>query len=415
MFRHIIHAIGLSLFLATGGSAQPLPPVNPANIDKVYTLLSRGNDLWIGTLAGLVKFDKTRETWTTFTTENSGIPDDRILSLAFDSTGRLWIGTQYHAVAMYDGASFTPLSSNKTGVYFDQYVTQITFDSVGSPWLCAERYLLIFKDSSWQSYYTAHRGIGFSVTNKFVFDKTGIPWLGTDWGLGKFVGDTVLTKYDGFVNHINSIAVDKNNSLWISEHGLVKYDGVSKTYYNTENTPLPSNAMPDLKFDSKGNLWFPCGDSLVKYDGLTWKFFPCDSGFRQAFKLEIDDRDVIWVGTLGNGLYRFDGTNWNHYRFLVTSVPKQHFENSMDGFFLLANYPNPFNSSTTIRYHIPQRAKVSLQIVNSLGQLVAQLIEGEQAAGHYQATWNSTLPSGFYLCRLEAGGHVLTRKMLLLK
>jgi hypothetical protein len=415
ILKDLIRIVCFVLLILPEISAQPLPPVKASDINKVYALLSRGNDLWIGTLAGLVKLDKAKDTWSSFTTQNSNIPDDRIMSLAFDSSGVLWVGTQYNAAAKFNGSTFAPVNSKNTGVYLDQYVTQIQVDSIGKVWLCADDNLFIFQDSTWKSYSTVRRPVGFSVTNKLVFDKTGTPWLGTDWGLSKFVGDTVLIEYNGFVNHVNSLAVDKNNALWVSEYGLVKYDGKTKVYYNTSNTSLPSNAMPDLKFDSKGNLWFPCGQNLVKFDGLNWSFYPCDFGIAGIFKLEIDDHDVIWLGALGNGLFKFDGVNWKHYSFLVTSVPRQEMDSNANDFMLLTNFPNPFNPSTTIRYRLPVQARVSIQIVNSLGQVVADLVEAVQGAGSYQVVWNSALSSGLYLCRFQAGGYAQTRKMLLLK
>ena len=80
------------------------------------------------------------------------------------------------------------------------------------------------------------------------------------------------------------------------------------------------------------------------------------------------------------------------------------------------NWPNPFNSSTTIRYDVSQAGKVSLTIFNLLGQKVATLFNGRQLAGSYTIHWSaSNLPSGLYLCRMEAAGFAQTRKMLLVK
>ena len=83
---------------------------------------------------------------------------------------------------------------------------------------------------------------------------------------------------------------------------------------------------------------------------------------------------------------------------------------------LSQNYPNPFNPSTAICYDLPNSATVSLNIYNSLGQLVATLVNERKEAGHYQATWNaSSVPSGIYFYRLQAREFVETRKMILLQ
>jgi predicted outer membrane repeat protein len=80
------------------------------------------------------------------------------------------------------------------------------------------------------------------------------------------------------------------------------------------------------------------------------------------------------------------------------------------------NWPNPFNSSTMIRYDVPQSGRVSLTIFNLLGQSVATLFDGRQLAGSYNIAWDAAnLPSGVYLCCMEAPGFMQTRKMLLVK
>jgi hypothetical protein len=81
------------------------------------------------------------------------------------------------------------------------------------------------------------------------------------------------------------------------------------------------------------------------------------------------------------------------------------------------NYPNPFNPSTTIEYSLAEKSKVTLIIYNVLGQEVARLLNNEVIpAGVHQAQWSaSSLSSGVYYYRLEAGDFVKTQKMLLVK
>ena len=79
------------------------------------------------------------------------------------------------------------------------------------------------------------------------------------------------------------------------------------------------------------------------------------------------------------------------------------------------NYPNPFNPSTTIRYSLPKAANVSLKVYNTLGQLVATLVDEHKEAGYQQIQWNASVPSGIYFYRLELGEYVETKKMIVLK
>lgn len=85
-------------------------------------------------------------------------------------------------------------------------------------------------------------------------------------------------------------------------------------------------------------------------------------------------------------------------------------------FTLLQNYPNPFNASTIIRYSLPVKSDVQLDIYNILGQRVTTLFEGIQQAGEHRITWNATnLPSGVYFARLNSIEYSETIKMVLLK
>jgi hypothetical protein len=85
-------------------------------------------------------------------------------------------------------------------------------------------------------------------------------------------------------------------------------------------------------------------------------------------------------------------------------------------FFVHQNYPNPFNPSTTIRFGLPHSAEVSVKVFNLLGQEVAELFGGHLDAGTYRVKFNaSTLGSGIYLCRIQAGGSVDIKRMVLMK
>jgi hypothetical protein len=79
------------------------------------------------------------------------------------------------------------------------------------------------------------------------------------------------------------------------------------------------------------------------------------------------------------------------------------------------NHTNPFNPSSTIRYAVLHRCRVSLVVYNTLGQQVATLVDEVKRPGSYEVTLNASgLASGVYVYRLQAGAFVQARKMLLL-
>lgn len=83
---------------------------------------------------------------------------------------------------------------------------------------------------------------------------------------------------------------------------------------------------------------------------------------------------------------------------------------------LLGNYPNPFNSTTTIRYRVPNAAKLTLSIYNVEGREVAKLVDGPVSAGEHSLQWHAVeQASGIYFVTLKSGTNLQTHKMVLLK
>jgi hypothetical protein len=87
-----------------------------------------------------------------------------------------------------------------------------------------------------------------------------------------------------------------------------------------------------------------------------------------------------------------------------------------DDHMSLHNDPNPFNAQTVIGFAVTGQARVSVDIYDLLGRKIAILLEGTRDKGSYEVTWDAKdYPSGIYFCRLEAGDHRETGKMLLQK
>lgn len=85
------------------------------------------------------------------------------------------------------------------------------------------------------------------------------------------------------------------------------------------------------------------------------------------------------------------------------------------------NYPNPFNPTTRIEFSLPERARVTVNVYNILGQKVRQLVDRTLPGGEHFTTWDGTdqnnqrVASGLYFYRVRAGDSVDSKKMILLK
>lgn len=87
-----------------------------------------------------------------------------------------------------------------------------------------------------------------------------------------------------------------------------------------------------------------------------------------------------------------------------------------DNFTIYQNYPNPFNPATSIKFAIPVKSDVVIEVYNLLGQKVATLVNSTLEAGNHQVEFDAkNLSSGVYIYSLRAGDFMNTRKMILLK
>jgi hypothetical protein len=122
-----------------------------------------------------------------------------------------------------------------------------------------------------------------------------------------------------------------------------------------------------------------------------------------------------FTSIMGESRTGFAGMN-NPFDPPTTSVRNVEVGHVPQGFALSQNYPNPFNPSTTLSFNIPYSSFVILKVYNVLGQEVATLVNEEIKPGSYETTFSGAgLSSGIYFYRLQAGGFVQTKKLVLQK
>ncbi len=103
------------------------------------------------------------------------------------------------------------------------------------------------------------------------------------------------------------------------------------------------------------------------------------------------------------------------------AVPEDIPEDIPVTYHLFPNFPNPFNTSTTVRFALPMATDVNIIIYDLLGREVNCLLEVGREAGHYQVVWDGrtnrgeVIPTGVYFLRMTTPAYVRTIKMMLLK
>lgn len=137
------------------------------------------------------------------------------------------------------------------------------------------------------------------------------------------------------------------------------------------------------------------------------------------FTLGPGTEEEIWFAVvMGENLTQLqantdDATN----RYLqMLGFPEHKSPALPEGYLLLQNFPNPFNSVTHIPFRLPERTYISLRVYNMLGQEVAILWDGFQGAGNHRVFWDAKgNPSGIYWYCLRVGNFESSKRCILIK
>jgi hypothetical protein len=206
---------------------------------------------------------------------------------------------------------------------------------------------------------------------------------------------------DVYVQHINSdgperptpIAIVSASGIGRAGYAVISWqmavDVPAASSFRIERSETPDGHYTALELDvvKDSQYSFSCIDRSVSSDKTYW--------YR-----------IVLVGPSGEDSY---GPIEVH----VESVPV--------AYQVYQSYPNPFNPVCTIRYDIPRAGKVSLSVFDVSGSFVRTLVDGWREPGVYSEIWDgkgdagNALASGVYLCSIEAGDFVATRKIVMLR
>jgi glycosidase len=196
----------------------------------------------------------------------------------------------------------------------------------------------------------------------------------------------------------NPVITRLNNS---ESSNVYSYSSVSGN--NTVLTVANFKDQPkDITVDLTG-LSYDGSSTYFLTDLISGKVYPVAPSSRAGFavSLETYQARVFYYG--------LDSVS-------VVSVDDNHAGVIPAEFKLYQNYPNPFNPATTIKYQVKEAGKVMLKLYDILGAEVTTLVNEEKSPGTYQVEFNaSSLSSGVYLYRMQAGDYVSVKKLILMK
>ncbi len=267
--------------------------------------------LWLGTLAGLTKYDGKK--FLNYSIQH-GLIDNQIISLLTDKYKGLWIGTM-GGLNYFNGEKF--ISHRFKNEMAENIVNSIAQDVNGNLWLATDGSgVCRFKGNSFE-YFKEENGLSNNYVRAACVDAKGLIWFGTKNGICFYNGkefkklDASL-KQPGNVSHI---FMDKHNVLWFSTfgEGVYAFDGKNFKNYN-ETNGLIDNWIRSAIEDSDGNIWFASQFGLSKFDRKTFMRFTESEGLPvDNTNIVFEDKEKnIWIGSDGKGLCKFLGETFTY-------------------------------------------------------------------------------------------------------
>ena len=256
-------------------------------------------------------------------------------------------------------------------------------------------YQYIIRDLFWKT--VVSRGYAISTITRDTVMTNGKHYFVFNWRPDSDFGNIVRT--------------DSNQIFFYrdgKEYSVFRFDSASGANWTT-----PAG---DMTYDWSGSEEL-FGDSTqvagFRKGGITYANYRFSDRFGPTRFEDYQDMG----GFLPVSQYDLVGCVLNGQTYGTISSADDNERNSLPRKFTLhQNYPNPFNPTTTISYDLPVRSRITLKVFNVLGQEVATLVNGEVEAGRHQVLWNAAgVPSGVYVCRMNAGHFVETKKMILVR
>jgi ligand-binding sensor domain-containing protein len=225
------------------------------------------NSLWVGTSVGVSEVDLlSREVVNTFTRED-GLANEYVFAIGIDKTGNKWFGTNAGGVSRY-------------------------------------------RDGTWKTYFPMH-GLADYWVYCFASQADGTLWIGTWAGVNSVdPRDGSLKRYvSELVNEwVYGIAVDSQDRVWFgTEGGISRFDGSEWQAWSHADGLGAKNAqaLPPSKNTGLG--------TRRRHDLGILRGGEATYNPNYVFSVHIDADDVLWAGTWGGGVARFDGEQWTNY------------------------------------------------------------------------------------------------------
>ena len=224
--------------------------VNTPNV--VYCsafIIDNAGNKWIGFNSGttssfqLIKY--TGAEWDTFPAFNALSATNKVYTLAVDAMNTLWIGSNA-GLTKYNGTTFTTYNTTNSNLVSDTIISLACIS--GKVYAGTRKGLAVFNGTTFSNYNHANNGMKSDTVICITAENGAAIWLGNAFGLEKFNGSSFAFNNVAPANiadTVNCIYVDAQGNKWLgtSAHGVIKYDNTN--FYSMQQL-YPNSTTQDF-------------------------------------------------------------------------------------------------------------------------------------------------------------------------
>ncbi|MCK9281316.1 MAG: T9SS type A sorting domain-containing protein, partial [Melioribacteraceae bacterium] len=209
--------------------------------------------------------------------------------------------------------------------------------------------------------------------------------------------NSIMESYD-IRNFAGISIIDSKNSV------AKLYLADSETGEQYELPPIPPSGIFDVRFSSN--------KSAENISG-SWKTILINSAqypltINSEKNILIRDYTGVEIKLIAGEQFKITNPNIERLQIKDIEIPVE--------YTLMQNYPNPFNPTTTIKFGIPEKTNVQLEIFSLIGERIAEPINKVLEAGYHEINWDAShLASGIFIYKIITNNFISVKKMIYIK
>jgi ligand-binding sensor domain-containing protein len=373
--------------------------------------VAQDSAVWVATDSGLAVFKN--DTWKVFNTGN-GLSGNQLKFISFlqGIPPRLWVGTNYGVTILSINSAIDIIDyeyiNQANDSILSNTVLAIELDTLASSWIGTDKGLSIITDSGIYN-FNEENGLENSYVNTLELMPDNWVHVGTAGGgvsRLKYNGIDAVTSASRIIAKWSGLASDSVFDAYITDDTLRWYattQGVSTHHgvdtkdinnwwiYNTYTSNIIDNYVRSIIRDRDGNMWFGTRKGISELS--------TDKSTWQSYT-EAD-------GLVSNNIFDMKIDKENNFWIatdsglskltITTSAIAEYNQSQPESFDMQPAYPNPFNMSTTLKFQLHKLSSIKISFYDINGRLVNTILNSKLMPGSYKINWNGKNAAGNYV------------------